>query len=557
MPLETATFNRLENEFWLLPSDLAFKIRQAYLLIREENQLLNYSKGRDNFRINDIWGSLRNELPQLRSLIAGCETAPAAESPSPSPNARDDSTFKSGDEKQMERTLLLRKVFDSRAIQTIGREFQEAGALRVSGDKSVADLGSQVTRLGTKRKKWDVFVCHASEDKDAIVRPLANALKEKGLGVWYDEFELQLGDSLRRKIDQGLSDSRFGIVVLSRNFFVKEWTQKELDGLVAKEDGKEKVILPIWHDVDKDYVKSYSPILADKLAVSTNEGLDKVVSEVLKVVQGTSEDFDAEKVTKSPTTESPTSRDELEQWVLRSKERWHLLVDERLSHEKPSRYSKGIWTVAYKIMGNFNLPKLSNLLAILKEVSGHESGWPPWWVPTRPEIAPYAQNGLIECWLAEGRLNDPMNSDFWLASPKGMMFLLRGYEDDSPPCQLDPGTAFDVIIPVWRVGECLLHAARLSRALSANSITIRFTWEGLSGRTLTSWANPRRMVFPGRRSRQDSVTAQTTILTDQVNDGLPEIVKTITTPLYEIFDFFEIPSEVIQEELSKMWKSKL
>jgi len=51
---------------------------------------------------------------------------------------------------------------------------------------------------------WDIFICHASEDKEAIARPLANALKQAGLDVWYDEFTLTLGDSLRRKIDHGL-----------------------------------------------------------------------------------------------------------------------------------------------------------------------------------------------------------------------------------------------------------------------------------------------------------------------------------------------------------------
>src|SRR5690606_41724243 len=65
-------------------------------------------------------------------------------------------------------------------------------------------------------REHDVFISHASEDKDEIVRPLAIALRNAGLSVWYDEFELKIGDSLRQKIDKGLSKSRFGIVVLSK-----------------------------------------------------------------------------------------------------------------------------------------------------------------------------------------------------------------------------------------------------------------------------------------------------------------------------------------------------
>jgi hypothetical protein len=131
---------------------------------------------------------------------------------------------------------------------------------------------------------WDVFICHASEDKNEIARPLAEALRRKGLEVWYDEFTLTLGDSLSRSIDHGLARSRFGVVILSPSFFKKEWPRKELDGLTVKEVSFGKTILPIWHNVDREYVLQYSPILSDKLAVSTGKGLEQVVDEILKAV---------------------------------------------------------------------------------------------------------------------------------------------------------------------------------------------------------------------------------------------------------------------------------
>lgn len=92
-------------------------------------------------------------------------------------------------------------------------------------------------------KEYDVFISHASEDKDSVVRPLALALKEKGVNVWYDEFELKIGDSLRRKIDQGLSKSKFGIVVISRSFIKKGWTNYELDGLMTKAISGQQILL--------------------------------------------------------------------------------------------------------------------------------------------------------------------------------------------------------------------------------------------------------------------------------------------------------------------------
>jgi hypothetical protein len=136
-----------------------------------------------------------------------------------------------------------------------------------------------------KAAKWDVFVCHASEDKDDFVRPLARGLETHGLKVWFDEFTLTVGDSLRRSIDRGLAGSRFGVVVISPNFLQKEWPQRELDGLVARETGGVKVILPVWHKTTADLIRRYSPTLADKVAVSSARGLEHVIAELLRAME--------------------------------------------------------------------------------------------------------------------------------------------------------------------------------------------------------------------------------------------------------------------------------
>jgi hypothetical protein len=116
---------------------------------------------------------------------------------------------------------------------------------------------------------YDAFICHASEDKDEVVRPLAEALHDMGFRIWYDEFELKVGDSLRQSIDKGLVNSSYGIVVLSKAFFAKNWPQYELNGLTALEIEGRKVILPVWHDIQKKDVLAYSPPLAYKVALST------------------------------------------------------------------------------------------------------------------------------------------------------------------------------------------------------------------------------------------------------------------------------------------------
>ena len=114
-----------------------------------------------------------------------------------------------------------------------------------------------------EEKKYDIFISHASEDKDAIVRPLATILERLSVRVWYDEFSLQLGDSLTASIDKGMRESRYGIVVLSSAFLAKRWTEYEYRSLMNREIDGERVILPLWYDVTKEDVKNFSLYQAD------------------------------------------------------------------------------------------------------------------------------------------------------------------------------------------------------------------------------------------------------------------------------------------------------
>jgi exodeoxyribonuclease VII small subunit len=133
--------------------------------------------------------------------------------------------------------------------------------------------------------EWDVFISHASEDKVLFVRPLAEHLRKLGLRVWFDEFTLVMGDGLRRSIDLGLSNSRFGVVVISPNFLSKEWPQKELDGLVAREIDGTKVVLPIWHNVGANEIRARSPMLADRIAVTSDYGIEEVSRRILAAIR--------------------------------------------------------------------------------------------------------------------------------------------------------------------------------------------------------------------------------------------------------------------------------
>jgi hypothetical protein len=184
-----------------------------------------------------------------------------------------------------------------------------------------------------------IFISHASEDKDALARPLAMALRDH-VEVWYDEYELRLGDSLREKIDKGLRACDFGVVVLSPNFFQKKWTKAELGGLFSLEDENRKVILPVWYNIDAEQVRQHSPILADRLAVSANHGVERVVQEILVAVGAVSR---AQEVLDRDGTQAEMRRMmaeisgyELDQKILGSE------IGSRLVREATSRIGEGI-----------------------------------------------------------------------------------------------------------------------------------------------------------------------------------------------------------------------
>lgn len=159
------------------------------------------------------------------------------------------------------------------------------GKLRPLVDRPLSTVPSLVRTENDIQ--YDVFISHASDDKEDVVTPLADALQAGGLTVWYDDFELGIGDSLRQRIDKGIASSRFAIVVLSKAFFNKGWPNYELDGLVTKAVDGGQILLPIWHGLTKDEVVSYSPTLADKVARNTTtQTVEEIAEEIVEVVLG-------------------------------------------------------------------------------------------------------------------------------------------------------------------------------------------------------------------------------------------------------------------------------
>ncbi len=132
---------------------------------------------------------------------------------------------------------------------------------------------------------YDVFLSHASEDKDNVARPLAELLQERGLRVWYDEFELRIGDNLVAKLNAGISTSRFGIIVLSQSFFAKRWTNYELDMLEHLWVTEERMLFPIWHGIEMEQIRAYRVFLANLVGRSTDTyAIKEIANEIHEII---------------------------------------------------------------------------------------------------------------------------------------------------------------------------------------------------------------------------------------------------------------------------------
>lgn len=131
--------------------------------------------------------------------------------------------------------------------------------------------------------EYDVFVSHAWEDKESFADEFVDELRKLGISVWYDTSQIRWGDSMRPRIDDGLNKSRFGVVILSPNYIAegKYWTKAELDGLFQLESIRGKTLLPIWHDLTKKQVMEFSPIIANKKAMTTASMTAQEIAEEL------------------------------------------------------------------------------------------------------------------------------------------------------------------------------------------------------------------------------------------------------------------------------------
>ena len=256
--------------------------------------------------------------------------------------------------------------------------------------------------------------------------------------------------------------------------------------------------------------------------------------------------------------EEVSTEETQEAFVREAFTRWQNLTKD-LDKESPGRFPLGWYRVDYAIEGNVRDIEPHRLRDFLAQAVVPHTGWPMFRLPRRTETAAREVDGVLECWLRPDQdrpfISDPAHCDFWRASPTGRLFLIRGYQEDAQET-FPPGTIFDVSLPIWRIAEALLHAARLTKLLARQpesaDVRMRISYTGLQGRDLRAWASPGTIFHGGSRSRSDEVMTERTISAATIETNLTQLVMPFIEPLYERFGVTGTAPTFIDVELERM-----
>ena len=265
--------------------------------------------------------------------------------------------------------------------------------------------------------------------------------------------------------------------------------------------------------------------------------------------------------------EEPAEADAQEAFVQAAFARWQELTA-KLPTDSPGRFPHGWYRFDYALEGDLKEVALHRFEAVLAKAMPRHTGWPVFRVPTRPEIAPREVDGVIECWLApadgdiDRALTDAARCDFWRAAPTGRMFLMRGYQEDGQET-FAPGKVFDTGLPIWRMGETLLHAARLAALLQrdeSSSITVKFRalYTGLTGRVLKAWANPLAdLLVEGSAARSDEALLAAVVPAADIEKNLAAHVFPLVASLYERFGVAGLSLGRVQAEVERLQNRRM
>jgi hypothetical protein len=134
--------------------------------------------------------------------------------------------------------------------------------------------------------EYDVFISHANKDKEDYVEDLYKSLNKLGVNIFFDKESLEWGDNWKDKILSGANKAEFAIIVISENFFDREWTERELKEFLNKQNRNgQKLILPILHRISMEQLQKKYPSVADIQAIeSTQCNYDEIALYFAKIL---------------------------------------------------------------------------------------------------------------------------------------------------------------------------------------------------------------------------------------------------------------------------------
>jgi hypothetical protein len=242
-----------------------------------------------------------------------------------------------------------------------------------------------------------------------------------------------------------------------------------------------------------------------------------------------------------------TTSAEMDAWDKRCRKRLKTRIADELG-DVGTVYDSGTWSVSYWIP-KVTLP-LEGLRDALVAVEGRETGWPPWWVPTRVSIEPEIRDGAIECWFRDDAVRNGRHPDFWRAEPDLKLFLLRDYQEDSITGA--PGSALDPVFTVWRMAESLLHSARMARYVNAENIEFFVRWDGLENRELRAIESDQWDFKPGHVAHDDGIATFVRTSPEEIDRDLPSVVRALVSSLFEVFGLSDPPGSLYATEIAAM-----
>lgn len=228
-----------------------------------------------------------------------------------------------------------------------------------------------------------------------------------------------------------------------------------------------------------------------------------------------------------------------------------------------ARFPHGFYRIDYALEGDLKPVQLHALQGLLEQAELRYTGWPVFWVPTRAGLTPREVDGTLECWLAPDApgivrsFDDAAHCDFWRAAPEGRMVLIRGYQEDGQET-FPPGTVFDTTLPAWRMGEALVHAARLAAMMrrdehAAINVRFRVLYTGLAGRVLRSWANPLSdLLIEGTAARSDEAMLEIVAPAADIEGNLATYVFPLVASLFERFGVTGLAINRVQQEVARL-----